>query len=106
MKILTLLMAVLVACAVYGAYTNNLTSGGIYIKKGAQAIVVLNIDNSSGVYDTAQLSFDTAVVTSNGTSTIVVNDKRSRQYALLDLLGYNTNLWTNVVNLLFYQRTP
>lgn len=106
MKAYIIIAVLLVACAVFGAYTNDLTSGGQYIKKSATGLIVLNIDNTSGVYDTVQLSFDAAVITSNSTTTIVLNDKRSQTYGALTLMGYNTNLWTNVVNLLFYQKTP
>lgn len=103
---IVIIAALIAACAVFGAYTNDLDSGGQYIKKSAQALLVLNIDNTSGVYDTAQVSFDATVITSNDTTVIAMSEKRARQYPLLQLLGYETNLWTNIVNLLFYQVTP
>ena len=113
MKKLTFIVAVVAAltvCAVAIAdrgSTNTLTlTGTKFLRSKTEAHIYPNLFNVSGQYDVVTLVIEGSYVFSNGTTVIKAPVMASRSYNLLVLLNYDTNVWTNVMEKLFYTPVP
>lgn len=110
MKKLTFIVAIMAACAMAMAArtsTNTLTlTGTTFQRSKTEAHIFPNLFNVSGQYDVVTLVIEGSYVFSNGTTVIKAPVTASRSYNLLVLLNYDTNVWTNVMEKLFYTPVP
>lgn len=110
MKKLTLIVAVLSACAMAMAArtsTNTLTlTGTTFQRSKTEAHIFPNLFNVSGQYDVVTLVIEGSYIFSNGTTVIKAPVVTSKSYNLLVLLNYNTNVWTNFIEQVFYTPVP
>jgi len=87
--------------------TNALTlTGTTFLRSKTEAHILPNLFNVSGQYDTVVIVIEGSYVFSNGTTVIKAPVVNSRSYNLLELLGYNTNVWTNVMERLIFTPVP
>lgn len=109
--IICLVICAALTCAFVAIAARDVTNsvsltGTTFVRTAGSATIVPNLFSTSGAYDKVTLYVEGAYVFTNSGTKITVPAKSTKEYNLLALLNYNTNVWTNVIETLFYQPVP
>jgi len=102
-------LVMLCAVALFAARTTSLPltlTGPTFERSKTEAHILPNLFNVSGEYDTVVIVIEGSYIFSNDTTVIKAPVINSRSYNLLQLLNYDTNVWTNVMERLIFTPVP